>query len=58
MAILAMLVAAVSDRRSAVGTPPLQRGDLKVGATFQAARGESSESFPIFGRNRSWPGRP
>jgi hypothetical protein len=41
MAILAMLVAAVSDRRSAVGTPPLQWFDLKVGATFAAARGES-----------------
>jgi hypothetical protein len=35
MAILAMLVAAVSDRRSAVETPPLQRADLKVGATSQ-----------------------
>jgi len=27
-------VAAVSDRRSAVGTPPLQSADLKAGATF------------------------
>jgi hypothetical protein len=27
-------VAAVSDRRPAVGTPPLQNADLKVGATI------------------------
>jgi hypothetical protein len=48
MAILATLVGAVSDRRSAVGTPPLQPADLKVGAAFPAAGGKSSRSFPKF----------